>query len=102
MPSAEKGVGSRWNSIQQAVYDQDERRRLIAAVSCADRGEHAALALGSVNSILTTVDWVLRRALFVVPSLAGRQLVENCRRYVHRKKGQLDPNQLQHQRESGP
>jgi hypothetical protein len=32
LPRAEKGVGTRWNSIQQAVYDQDERRRLIAAV----------------------------------------------------------------------
>lgn len=162
LPRAEKGVGSRWNSIQQAVYDQDERRRLIAAVfpialahgeddsktkvgelvctkdgfgsdqktivfspdlgrcffhmnspsyilhlavaalihvlsfkpllaACADRGEHAALALGSVNSILTTVDWVLRRGLFVVPSHAARQLNENCRWYLRRKRGQLDP-----------
>ncbi len=32
LPRAEEGVGTRWNSIQQALYDQDERRRLIAVV----------------------------------------------------------------------
>ena len=161
MPRPEKGVGSRWNSVQDAVLKQDESRLLVAATfpialahgteeaktragervcskggfgkdektvsfspnlgrcffhfnnpsyiwhvavsalihrfsfqvllaACADRGEHAAVALGGVNSILTTVDWVLRRGLFVVPSHAGPQLLENVRRRARSSRGQLD------------
>ena len=147
MPRPEKGVGTRWNSVQEAVLKQDDSRLLVAATfpialahgkeeaktragervcsqhgfgqddmtisfspnlgrcfyhlnspgyilhvavsalihvfsfkvllaACADRGEHAALAMGGVNSIVATVDWVLRRDLFVVPSNKGPQLLQ--------------------------
>ena len=139
MPRQEKGVGSRWNSIQDAVMRQELSRMMVAATlpialangteeaktragervcsehgfgkddmtisfppklgqlffyynspsyiwhltvsalihkfsfkvlmaACADRGEHAALVMGGVNSIVSTVDWVLRRELFVLPA----------------------------------
>ena len=147
MPRPEKGVGSRWNSVQDAVTKQEESWRIVNAAfpialahgdlsarkrvsericsatgfgkddltihfspnlgncffqlnspsyilhlavgqliyrlsfqvllaACADRGEHAALVMGGVGSIVSKVDWVLRRLLFVVPSHAGPQMLK--------------------------